>query len=69
MSNIKELRELPIDQLEVIIEDLNKDIFELRNQLAMMRKVEKPHLLRDKKRDKARTLMVLSEKKKKEGEK
>jgi hypothetical protein len=49
MSNIKELRELPEDQLEVLIEDTSKEIYELKNKLAINRKLEKPHQLRDKK--------------------
>lgn len=65
MSSMKELRELPIDQLEVFIEDLTKEIFSLKNQLSMNKKLEKPHLIKEKRRDKARGLMVLSEKKRK----
>ena len=67
MSNIKEVRELPEDQLEVLIEDLNRDIFILKNQLAVTRKLEKPHELKDKKRDRARAILALSEKKKQKG--
>jgi len=62
MSGMKELRELDIKQLEVIVEDGKKAIFALKNQLAMMKKLEKPHLIREKKKDIARALMVLSEK-------
>lgn len=62
MSNIKELRELPLEQLEVVVEDLNKEIFDLNNRLAMSRKLEKPHQLRDKKKDRARAILALSEK-------
>lgn len=69
MSNIKEMRDMTVDQLEVFIEDLDKELFQLKNQLAMMRKLEKPHLVKDKKRDKARALMVLAEKKVKSDEK
>ena len=69
MSNIKELRELTIDQLENLIEDINKNLFELREQLAVNKKLEKPHLLRDKKKDRARAMLVLSEKLNKKEEK
>lgn len=62
MSNIKELRELPQDQLEALVEDLHREIFDLKNRLAMSRKLEKPHQLRDKKRDRARAILALSEK-------
>jgi large subunit ribosomal protein L29 len=67
MSNFKELKQLPVDQLEVMIEDLGKEIYQLKNQLAMNRKLEKPHMLKDKKKDKARAILALSEKMKKEG--
>lgn len=67
MSNIKELRELPQQQLETFIEDLNKEIFELQNRLAMKRNLEKPHRLKDKKRDRARAMLALSEKTKQKG--
>lgn len=62
MSNIKELRELPQEQLEVLVEDLRKEIFELKNRLAVSRKLEKPHLLKDKRKDRARAILALSEK-------
>lgn len=67
MSNFKELKQLPVDQLEVMIEDLGKEIYQLKNQLAMNRKLEKPHMIKDKKKDKARAILALSEKMKKQG--
>lgn len=67
MSNIKELRELPEDQLENLIEDTSKEIYELKNKLALTRKLEKPHQLKDKKKDRARAILALSEKRKNKG--
>ncbi len=66
MSNFNELKQLPLDQLEVLIEDLGKEIYQLKNQLAMNRKLDKPHLIKDKKKDRARAMLVLAEKTKKE---
>ena len=63
-KNIEEIRDLTKEQLETFIEDLKKEIFALKNQLAMTRKLEKPHLIKDKRRDIARALMVLEEKRK-----
>lgn len=63
MSNINELRELSLEQLQSLINDLNKEIFDLQNRLAMNRKLEKPHQLKDKKKDRARAMLVFSEKK------
>lgn len=65
MSNFNELKQLPLDQLEVLIEDLAKEIYELKNQLAMNRKLDKPHLIKDKKKDRARAILALAEKRKK----
>ena len=56
-------RNLTKEELEVFVEDKKKEIFGLKNQLAMMRKLEKPHLINDKRKDIARALIVLSEKK------
>lgn len=66
MSGIEEMRKLKEDQLEVMIEDYKKEIFDLRSQLAAMRKLEKPHLIKEKRRDIARARMVLAEKKRKQ---
>ncbi len=64
MAKIKELRDQTDEQLVILIEDLDKEVFELRNEMAMNKKIEKPHLIREKKRTKARALTILSEKKK-----
>jgi large subunit ribosomal protein L29 len=61
-KGVEEIRNLDEEQLETFIEDLKKEIFELKNQLAMTRKLEKPHLIKEKRRDIARALMVLAEK-------
>lgn len=42
---------------------LDKEIFALRNELRINRKLEQPHLLKDKKKDKARVLTALNQKK------
>ena len=43
------------------ITELDRDLFGLRNELAINRKLEKPHLLRAKKREKARLLTTLTQ--------
>ncbi len=58
----KELREQSVEDLKGSREDLSKEIFNLRSEKKLARKLEKPHLLRQKKRDRARVLTVLSEK-------
>ena len=42
--------------------ELSKEIFELNCELKVSRKLEKPHLLKEKKKDRARVLTVISEK-------
>lgn len=56
------MRDLTKEQLETMIEDLNRDIYELKNQLSSARKLEKPHLLKEKKKDRARAMFILAEK-------
>lgn len=63
MLKAKELRDQSKEELQDLYADLSKEIFELRNELKTTRKLEKPHLIRLKKRDKARVLTVLQEKK------
>jgi large subunit ribosomal protein L29 len=59
----KEMRDQPDNQLEILIEDLEKEIFELRNELVMTKKIEHPHLIKQKRRDRARAITILSERK------
>lgn len=63
MPKAKELRDQSKEELQDLYADLSKEIFELRNELKTTRKLEKPHLIRLKKRDRARVLTVLQEKK------
>ncbi len=62
MSHIKEMRDLTKEQLESMLADLNREIYELKNQLSAARKLEKPHLLKEKKKDRARAMFILAEK-------
>jgi len=58
----KELINLSVEELEGQYEDICKDIFELTNELRVSRKLEKPHELKDKKKDRARIKTVLRQK-------
>ncbi|MDR2539196.1 MAG: 50S ribosomal protein L29 [Chlamydiales bacterium] len=62
MPKAKELRDQSKEELQALYADLSKEIFELRNELKTTRKSEKPHLIRLKKRDRARVLTILQEK-------
>ena len=57
-------QESGIAELKAQVLELNKEIFQLRNELAVQRKLEKPHLLKEKKKNKARILTILTQKQK-----
>ena len=61
-----ELINLSDEELEARYEDLCREIFELTSELRVSRKLEKPHQLKEKKKDLARILTVLRQKKSKE---
>jgi large subunit ribosomal protein L29 len=55
------------EQLQAQVVQLDQEIFALRNELAMNRKLEKPHLIKAKRKDKARILTILTEKQRSRG--
>ena len=58
----KELREKSESELKAEVADLTREIYGMNCELKMTRKLDKPHLLKEKKRDRARRLTVLTEK-------
>jgi large subunit ribosomal protein L29 len=58
----KEYKDQSVPELQAQVYDLEREIFQLRNELATQRKLEKPHLIRAKRRDKARILTLLTQK-------
>ena len=62
MQKASKMRESSVDELKALSLDLSKEIFKVRNELKTARKLEKPHLLKHLKRDRARALTVLREK-------
>jgi len=62
MLKVKELVESSIEELEVRYAEICRSIFSLTNELRSSRKLEKPHIMREKKRDRARLLTVLRQK-------
>ena len=61
MTTTKELRDLSAEELEAQLEDLHQEVFILRNELKAARKLDKPHLLREKRKDRARVLTLITE--------
>lgn len=57
-----ELGDQSVAELTALKRDLEREVFELRNELSMNRKLEKPHLLKAKRREKARVLTLLTRK-------
>jgi large subunit ribosomal protein L29 len=62
MSRVQEFKDQSVEELKARAQDLSREIYDLNNELRISRKLEKPHLLREKKRDKARVLTVLNQK-------
>lgn len=53
-----------IPEMQAQICDLNREIFQLRNELATQRKLEKPHLIKEKRKQVARMLTIMTQKQK-----
>lgn len=51
--------EMTNDDLNAHLEDANKAIFQLQCELKATRKLQQPHLLRSKKKDRARILTAV----------
>ncbi len=62
MLKAKDLRDKSIEELEATYVDLCKELFELKNAARHSQKMEKPHLKGQKRKDIARALTVLHEK-------
>lgn len=60
MLDFKELKNQTKAELLAKYEELSADIFKLKNDLNITRKLEKPHELKEKKKDRARVLTALN---------
>lgn len=61
MKKAKDFRNLSDDELEVALLDLQKQLFDLRNEKQETKKLDKPHLLREKRKEIAKLLTVKRE--------
>ena len=61
MAKAKELRDQSQEELKALYQDLSKELFQLRNEMKVTRKMDKPHLIRSKKKDRARVMTILRE--------
>lgn len=57
-----ELESLTVAELQVMSTSLGREIFDLRNALSMQRKLEKPHLLKATRKQRARVLTQVTKK-------
>ena len=60
MVKKKKKDESSVKEMQAQIHVLDREIFQLRNELATQRKLEKPHLIREKRKQKARLLTHLT---------
>jgi large subunit ribosomal protein L29 len=63
MKKAKDFRDQSLEDLEANCKDARRDLFNLINEMKQSSKVEKPHLVRHKKREIALLLTVINEKK------
>jgi large subunit ribosomal protein L29 len=61
MAKAKEFRDQSQEELKALYQDLSKELFQLRNEMKVNRKMEKPHMVRVKKKDRARVMTILRE--------
>lgn len=59
-----ELKDRSIDELKAELKEVDRKLFLMRNELSTQRKLEKPHLLKEMRKNKARILTVVTQKQK-----
>ena len=59
MAKAKDFRDQSIEELKALYQDLSKELFQMRNEMKITRKMESPHLVCIKKKDRARVMTVL----------
>lgn len=64
MTKKNEMRAQGVEELQEQQKTLAKEIYQMNCELKLSRKLEKPHLVREKKRARARLLTLIREKQK-----
>ena len=62
MLKMEDIKNQGKEELMTLYHDLSKEIYGLNCELSISRKTEKPHLLREKKKDRACVLTALQQK-------
>jgi large subunit ribosomal protein L29 len=60
MLEYEELKKQTPEELKTLYRDLSKEIYDIKTEFSIQRKMEKPHLLRLKKKDRARVMTALN---------
>lgn len=61
MLKMEDLKNKGSEELVALYQGLSREIYGLRCELKVARKLEKPHLLHEKKKDRARVLTALQQ--------
>jgi len=62
MAKVDPYKDQSVEELNAMYRDLSKEIYDLVNEFKITRKIEKPHLIKAKKRERARVLTFLRQK-------
>lgn len=62
MRKANDFRAMAVEELSLIRGEISKELFVLINEKKRTKKTDKPHLLRQKKKERARLLTILHEK-------
>ncbi|MDE3045845.1 MAG: 50S ribosomal protein L29 [Verrucomicrobiota bacterium] len=67
MIMAKKKKDDSLTEMSAKVMELDREIFALRNELAINRKLDKPHLLKFKRKEKARLLTTMTQKQRSKG--
>lgn len=62
MRKMDQWKDQTVEELKILHKELSRDVFELNNEIMLSRKIDKPHLVRQKKKDRARVLTLIRQK-------
>lgn len=62
MDRMLAFKDQSVEELRALYRDLSMELFNLRNEMSINKKIEKPHLVKMKKRDRARVMTALRQK-------
>jgi large subunit ribosomal protein L29 len=63
MTLMEEIQNQSTEALSAMSDDLKREIYDLKCELSLNKKLDKPHMLKQKKKERARVLTALRSKK------